>query len=99
MDKISSLAMFPCIPQEISKRDKSQIVGMPKASPLHPLQEVPGHFSTHYIFIVSYNMSCSWSVFIFLVCFLLFCSLFNKVGAIIFYFEVRHAPPVLLRTL
>jgi hypothetical protein len=34
-----------------------------------------GHLSTHYIFIASYSMRFSWSVFTFAFSFLLFCLL------------------------
>ena len=86
MDKSSSLGMPPWSPQEISKRYKRQSLGMPKASPLHQ-QKAPGHFSMRYIFIASCNMCYSWSVFIFVVCFI-----FNKVVPLHIYFGVRHAP-------
>jgi hypothetical protein len=36
---------------------------------------ISGHLSRHYIFIVSYAMCFSWSVFIFAFSFLLFCLL------------------------
>ena len=85
MDKSSSLGM-PMSPQEISKKYKRQSLGMPKASPLHQ-QKAPGHFSMRYIFIASCNMCYSWSVFIFVVCFI-----FNKIGPLHIYFGVRHAP-------
>jgi hypothetical protein len=46
-------------------------------SPRHPLfiNKISGHLSRHYIFIASYAMSFSWSVFIFDFSFLLFCLL------------------------
>jgi hypothetical protein len=37
-----------------------------------PHQQKSGHLSTHYIFIVSYSMCFSWSVFTFAFSFLLF---------------------------
>ena len=70
MDKRSSLGM-PMSPQEISKRYKRQSLGG------HPffINKVSGHLSRRYIFIASYAMCCSWSVFIFVFSFLLFCLL------------------------
>jgi hypothetical protein len=63
MDKSSSLGM-PMSPQEISKKYKRQILGMPKAPPSSSTK-ISGHLSRHYIFIASYAMCFSWSVFIF----------------------------------
>jgi hypothetical protein len=48
----------------ISKKYKRQSLGMPKASPSSSTK-ISGHLSRHYIFIASYAMCCSWSVFIF----------------------------------
>jgi hypothetical protein len=41
----------------------------------HPffINKISGHLSRHYIFISSYSMRFSWSVFIFAFSFLLFC--------------------------
>jgi hypothetical protein len=39
------------------------------------INKILGHLSRHYIFIASYAMCCSWSVFIFAFSFLLFCLL------------------------
>jgi hypothetical protein len=43
----------------------------------HPffINKISGHLSRHYIFIASYTMCFSWSVFIFYFGFLLFCLL------------------------
>jgi hypothetical protein len=43
----------------------------------HPffINKISGHLSRHYIFIASYAMCFSWSVFIFSFSFLLFCLL------------------------
>ena len=73
----------PWTPQEISKKYKRQSLGMPEAPPLHQ-QKAPGHFSMRYIFIASCNMCFSWSVFIFVVCFILFSI---KLDPIIFTLE------------
>jgi hypothetical protein len=72
MDKSSSLGM-PMSPQEISKKYKRQSLGMPQ----HPLfiNKLSGPLSMRYIFIASYIMCCSWSVFVFVFSFLLFCLL------------------------
>jgi hypothetical protein len=47
--------------------------GCPEAPLLH--RQKSGHLSRHYIFIASYSMHFSWSVFIFAFNFLLFCLL------------------------
>jgi hypothetical protein len=46
-------------------------------TPRHPffIDKISGHLSRHYIFIASYSMRFSWSVFIFDFSFLLFCFL------------------------
>jgi hypothetical protein len=46
-------------------------------APWHPffINKISGHLSRHYIFIASYAMCFSWSVFIFAFSFLLFCLL------------------------
>jgi hypothetical protein len=46
-------------------------------APRHPLlhRQILGHLSRHYIFIASYTMRFSWSVFIFDFSFVLFCLL------------------------
>jgi hypothetical protein len=46
-------------------------------APRHPffINKISGHLSRHYIFIASYAMHFSWSVFIFAFSFLLFCLL------------------------
>jgi hypothetical protein len=69
----SSLGM-PMSPQEISKKYKRQSLGMPKAPPSSSTK-ISGHLSRHYIFIASYAMCFSWSIFIFAFSFLLFCLL------------------------
>jgi hypothetical protein len=73
MDKSSSLGM-PMSPQEISKKYKHQSLGMPHGTPSSSTK-ISGHLSRHYIFIASYAMCFSWSVFIFPLSFLLFCLL------------------------
>ena len=86
MDKSSSLGMSPGHPKKYPRSTSVKAWGCPR----HPLfinKKAPGHFSIRYIFIASYNMSYSWSVFIFVVCFI-----FNKVGPHHIYFGVRHAP-------
>jgi hypothetical protein len=73
MDKSSSLGM-PMSPQEISNKYKHQSLGMPKA-PSSSSTKISGHLSRHYIFIASYAMCFSLSVFISAFSFLLFCLL------------------------
>jgi hypothetical protein len=70
MDKSSSLGM-PMSPQEISNKYKRQSLGMPHGTPSSSTK-ISGHLSRHYIFIASYAMCFSWSVFIFALSFLLF---------------------------
>ena len=76
MDKSSSLGM-PMSPQDISKKYKSQSLGMPKASP-SSWTKISGHLSRHYIFIPSFDMCYSWSVsyFFFQFCFAFVCCSF-----------------------
>jgi hypothetical protein len=73
MDKSSSLGM-PMSPQEISKKYKRQSLGMPHGTS-SPSTKISGHLSRYYIFIASYAMCFSWSIFIFAFSFLLFCLL------------------------
>ena len=61
---ISSSLQIPMSPQDISKKYKRQSLGMSKASPSSSTK-ILGHFSIRYIFIASYTMCCSWSVFYF----------------------------------
>jgi hypothetical protein len=49
-------------------------LGMPKAPPSSSTK-ISGHLSRHYIFIASYTMCFSWSVFILAFSFILFCLL------------------------
>jgi hypothetical protein len=70
MDKSSSLGI-PISPQEISKKYMCQSLGMPHGTPSSPTK-ISGHLSRQYIFIASYAMCFSWSVFIFAFGFLLF---------------------------
>jgi hypothetical protein len=70
MDKSSSLGM-PMSPQEIYKKYKRQSLGMPHGTPSSSIK-ISGQLSRHYIFIASYAMCFSWSVFIFAFIFILF---------------------------
>jgi hypothetical protein len=84
------------VTQEISKKYKHQSLGIPKA-PLSSSTKISGQLSRHYIFIASYAMCCSWSVFIFFV-FFVFVAVIN--GWIPTYFFWRiHTPFSLPRTL
>jgi hypothetical protein len=71
MDKSSSLGI-PMSPQEISKKYKLQSLEMPHGTPSSSTK-ISGHLSRHYIFIASYAMYLSWSVFIFSLSFI-FCN-------------------------
>jgi hypothetical protein len=46
-------------------------------APRHPffINKISGHLSRYYIFIASYAMSFSWSIFIFAFSFVFFCLL------------------------
>jgi hypothetical protein len=70
MEKSSSLGM-PMSPHEISKKYKRQSLEMPHGTPSSSTK-ISGHLSRHCIFIASYAMCFSWSVFIFAFSFLLF---------------------------
>jgi hypothetical protein len=70
MDRSSSLGM-PMSPQEISKKYKRQSLGMPHGTPSSSTK-ISGHLSRQYIFIASYAMCFSWSVFIFASNFIFF---------------------------
>jgi hypothetical protein len=73
MDKSSSLGM-PMSPQKNIQEVQSSKLG---DAPWHLffINKISGHLSRHYIFIASYAMCFSWSIFIFAFSFLLFCLL------------------------
>jgi hypothetical protein len=60
-------------PRNIQEVQVSKLGDAPEAPLLH--RQISGHLSTHYIFIASYSMCFSWSVFDFAFSFLLFCLL------------------------
>jgi hypothetical protein len=60
-------------PINIQEVQVSKLGDAPEAPLLH--RQKSGHLSTHNIFIVSYSMRFSWSVFTFAFSFLLFCLL------------------------
>jgi hypothetical protein len=62
-------------PRTIQEVQASKLEDAPEAPLLH--RQKSGHLSTHYIFIVSYSMHFSWSVFTFAFAFsfVLFCLL------------------------
>jgi hypothetical protein len=70
MEKSSSLGMPPRNIQEVQA---SKLGDAPEASLLH--RQKSGHLSTHDIFIASYSMHFSWSVFTFAFSFILSCLL------------------------
>jgi hypothetical protein len=96
MDKSSSLGM-PMSPQEISKKYKRQSLGMPHGTPSSSTK-ISGHLSRHYIFIASYAMCFSWSVFIFAFSFFLLFATINGWTPTYFFWR-RHTPFSLPRTL
>jgi hypothetical protein len=89
MDKSSSLGM-PMSPQEISKKYKRQSLGMPHGTPSSSTK-IPGHLSRHYIFIASYAMCFSWSVFIFAFIFFCFVCCNKWLDPNIFLLEKTHS--------
>jgi hypothetical protein len=60
-------------PRNIQEVQASKLGNALEAPLLH--RQKLGHLSTHYIFIASYSMRFSWSVFTFSFSFLLFCLL------------------------
>ena len=87
MDKSSSLGM-PMSPQEISKKCKRQILGMPKAS----LSSSTTYqvISSETILLLSHHMYFTWSVCLFLFS----CIFCNKLGRILTFLcgrETRSA--------
>jgi hypothetical protein len=72
MDKSSSLGM-PMSTKKYQRGTSVKVGDAPEAPLLH--RQESGHLSTHYIFIASYSMHFSWSVFTFGFSFLLFCLL------------------------
>jgi hypothetical protein len=60
-------------PINIQEVQASKLGDAPKAPLLH--RQKLGHLSTHYIFIASYSICFSWSIFTFAFSFLLFCFL------------------------
>jgi hypothetical protein len=61
------------IPRNIQLVQASKLGDSLEAPLLH--QQKSGHLSRHYIFIASYTMRFSWSVFTFAFIFILFCLL------------------------
>jgi hypothetical protein len=59
-------------PRNIQEVQASKLGDAPEA-PLH--RQKLGHLSTYYIFIASYSMYFSWSIFTFAFSFILFCFL------------------------
>ena len=68
MDKSSSLGCS-CHPKKYSRGTSVKAWGCPC---IPSSSKVAGHLSMRYIFIASYTMCYSWSVFIFVCCFLQF---------------------------
>jgi hypothetical protein len=60
-------------PRNIQKVQVSKLRDVPEAPLLR--RQKSGHLSKHYIFIASYSMRFSWSIFTFAFSFLLFCLL------------------------
>jgi hypothetical protein len=60
-------------PRNIQEVQASKLEDAPEAPLLH--RQKSGHLSRHYIFISSYSMHFSWSVFTFSLSFVLFCLL------------------------
>ena len=96
MDKSSSLGM-PMSPQELSKKYKRQSLGMPQ----HPLfiNKLSCPLSIRYIFIASYDMCCSWSVFVFVFSFFCFVCCNKWLDPIIHVLEETHSILIAWNTL
>jgi hypothetical protein len=60
-------------PRNIQEVQESKLGDAPETPLLH--RQKSGHLSIRYIFIASYSMHFSWSVFTFAFSFLLFCLL------------------------
>jgi hypothetical protein len=60
-------------PRNIQEVQASKLGDAPEAPLLH--RQKSCHLSTHYIFIASYSMRFSWSIFTFDFSFVLFCLL------------------------
>jgi lipopolysaccharide export LptBFGC system permease protein LptF len=71
MDKSLSLGMPMQPPRNVQEVQASKLGDAPEAPLLH--RQKSGHLSRHYIFITSYSMRFSWSVFTFAFSFLLLC--------------------------
>jgi hypothetical protein len=69
MDKAQAWGC-PCHPNKYPRGTSVKACGCPEAPLLH--RQKLGHLSRHYIFIASYTMHFSWSVFTFAFSFLLF---------------------------
>jgi hypothetical protein len=67
------LGDYHVTPRNIQEVEASKLGDAPEASLLH--RQKSGHLSRHYIFIASYSLCFSWSVFTFAFSFLLFCLL------------------------
>jgi hypothetical protein len=72
MDKSSSLGC-PCHPKKYPRGTSIKVGDAPEAPLLH--RQKSGHLSRHYIFIASCTMRFSWSVFTFVLSFVLFASI------------------------
>jgi hypothetical protein len=71
--KIIKLGDAHITPRNIQEVQASKLGDAPEAPLLH--RQKSGHLSRHYIFIASYSMHFSWSIFTFAFSFLLFCLL------------------------
>jgi hypothetical protein len=60
----------PCQPKQYPRDTSIKAWGCPEVPLLH--RQKSGHLSRHYIFIASYTMHFSWSVFTFTFSFILF---------------------------
>jgi hypothetical protein len=88
MDKSPSLGM-PMSPKKYPRSISVKAWGCPKA-PSSSSTKISGHLSRYYIFIASYAMCFSWSVFIF--CFQFYFILFAAINGWTrtYFFWRRH---------
>jgi hypothetical protein len=83
--KLAAVLIIP------SSWDSQQgVIYMPSGTPFF-IDKISGHFSRHYIFVASYAMHFSWSVFIFAFSFLFFVCYNKWLDPNMFLLEKTHS--------
>jgi hypothetical protein len=90
--KLGDVHVTPRNIQEVQASKLGDAQGTPFSS-----TKISGHLSRHYIFIVSYAMCFSWSIFIFAFSFFFFAAINGWTPT--YFFWRRHTPFSLPRTL